>query len=270
MGLSLALLLVTLGAYGTASVLTLLGARRPDYGRWGRKFAAAAFFFHTFLLVHRGLGERLPFLSLFSWVLVFTWFVVGLYYVALYRSDEGRTASFLWPAIFFFLLPALFLDRRDVAAPPSFRGYWIWVHLGSSIAAYAIFLLAAVAAVLYVIEERELRGKFFRPLYRRLPSLESLDERVMGLTGSGFILLALALLAGSLAAKLAWGHYWDWDPKEVWTAGSLLIYGLPLLGQSRGWGAPLRIRLSLLGFLSISLNLLVVNLFFPGPHRYNF
>lgn len=126
MGLSLFLLVATLVAYGLASVLTLLGNRRPGFGRWGRRTAGAAFLFHTALLAHRALvEERLPFLSLFGWVLVFTWVVVGLYYLVLYRTDRGRTASFLWSALFFFLLPALFLRRAEVAEPPSFKGYWL-------------------------------------------------------------------------------------------------------------------------------------------------
>lgn len=144
------------------------------------------------------------------------------------------------------------------------------MHLGAATAAYALFLLAAVPAVLYVIEERELRGKFFRPVYRRLPSLESLAERVESLVGSGFLLLGLALLAGALAAKLAWGEYWDWNAKETWTLVTWLLYGIVLLGAFRGWPVSLRMRLSLLAFLSAGLDLLVVNLFLPGPHRYNF
>ena len=32
----------------------------------------------------------------------------------------------------------------------------------------------------------------------------------------GFAFLTLGLLFGALWAKEAWGHYWTWDPKEVW------------------------------------------------------
>ena len=40
----------------------------------------------------------------------------------------------------------------------------------------------------------------------------------------GFPLLTLGLILGSYWGKLAWGDYWGWDPKELWSLASWLVY----------------------------------------------
>src|SRR4030043_470696 len=37
-------------------------------------------------------------------------------------------------------------------------------------------------------------------------------------------LLTLGLVLGSVWGKLAWGDYWGWDPKELWSLASWLVY----------------------------------------------
>jgi ABC-type transport system involved in cytochrome c biogenesis permease subunit len=41
---------------------------------------------------------------------------------------------------------------------------------------------------------------------------------------AGFPLLTLGLILGSVWGKLAWGDYWGWDPKELWSLASWLVY----------------------------------------------
>lgn len=36
--------------------------------------------------------------------------------------------------------------------------------------------------------------------------------------------LTFGMLFGALWAKLAWGDYWTWDPKETWVAATWLAY----------------------------------------------
>ena len=39
-----------------------------------------------------------------------------------------------------------------------------------------------------------------------------------------FGLLVLGMLMGAVWAKQAWGHYWEWDPKETWALVTALAY----------------------------------------------
>ena len=40
----------------------------------------------------------------------------------------------------------------------------------------------------------------------------------------GWAFLTLGMLSGALWAKMAWGNYWAWDPKETWAAATWLAY----------------------------------------------
>jgi len=45
-------------------------------------------------------------------------------------------------------------------------------------------------------------------------------------------LLTVGVFIGAIWANVSWGSYWSWDPKEVWALITLIIYALPLHGQS--------------------------------------
>jgi len=40
----------------------------------------------------------------------------------------------------------------------------------------------------------------------------------------GFPLLTLGLVLGAVWGKMAWGDYWNWDPKELWSLASWLVF----------------------------------------------
>jgi ABC-type transport system involved in cytochrome c biogenesis permease subunit len=88
----------------------------------------------------------------------------------------------------------------------------------------------------------------------------------------GFPLLTLGLILGSYWGKLAWGDYWGWDPKELWSLVSWLVYvGYFHFRYMFGKKRP-RINsfLAIAGMAAIIITLLWVNLskLFPGLHSY--
>ncbi len=88
----------------------------------------------------------------------------------------------------------------------------------------------------------------------------------------GFPLLSLGLILGSWWGKIAWGDYWNWDPKELWSLVSWLVYlGYLHFRYMYGKKRP-RINsiLAVVGFLAIVITLLWANLakIFAGLHSY--
>ena len=41
---------------------------------------------------------------------------------------------------------------------------------------------------------------------------------------TGFLLLTLAIVAGSFFARQTWGAWWSWDPKQCWTLMTWLFF----------------------------------------------
>lgn len=86
----------------------------------------------------------------------------------------------------------------------------------------------------------------------------------------GVILLTLGIVIGSIWAKIAWGRYWGWDPKETWALITLIIYvTLLFLNHFRASLSPHTYHLlTILAFLSVLMTYFGVNTFLPGLHSY--
>lgn len=68
----------------------------------------------------------------------------------------------------------------------------------------------------------------------------------------GYPLLTLSMLLGMIWAQAAWGRYWAWDLKEVWTLVTWLVYTLYWHVRRRPrWSDRWRASLALAGFTSV-------------------
>jgi heme exporter protein C len=59
-------------------------------------------------------------------------------------------------------------------------------------------------------------------LWRRRPQY---DDRALAATELGFLFSILATVTGSMFAKVAWGSFWNWEPRQTTIIVLLLIYG---------------------------------------------
>jgi cytochrome c-type biogenesis protein CcsB len=104
---------------------------------------------------------------------------------------------------------------------------------------------------------------------RRLPSLETLDRINYKCTSYGFPLLTLGIITGSLWAELAWGSYWNWDPKETWSLITWIVYAILLHNRlAIGWRGRKTAYLMIAGFVSVLITFIGVSLFMGGLHSY--
>ena len=80
------------------------------------------------------------------------------------------------------------------------------------------------------------------------------------------------MLLGSVWGQYAWGHFWGWDPKELWSLASWLVY----VGYFH-WRYMFAARYAkinsvwaIVGLVVIVITVLWVNLsqLFPGMHSY--
>lgn len=114
----------------------------------------------------------------------------------------------------FMLINILKPEIHNKTMMPALESPYFVPHVIAYIFAYAL-LGAGLLVGLYVLyQERRNRGFEPRPL------LASSDNLVY--TGLAFLMIGLIL--GCLWAKVAWGTYWGWDPKETWAAITLLSY----------------------------------------------
>lgn len=97
-------------------------------------------------------------------------------------------------------------------------------------------------------------------------TLDNLSYRVLGL---GFPLLTIGILSGAVWANEAWGSYWSWDPKETWALLTWLVFAIYLHTRlTKGWEGRKPALIASLGFVTVWICFLGVNLIGEGLHSY--
>ena len=83
-------------------------------------------------------------------------------------------------------------------------------------------------------------------------------------------LLTAGIFVGAVWAGESWGRYWGWDPKETWALITLLVYAVPLHGESlRCFKRPMVYHTyMLLAFATVLMTYFGVNYYLTGLHSY--
>ncbi len=96
------------------------------------------------------------------------------------------------------------------------------------------------------------------------------DDRAVTAAGLGLVFCILATVSGSIFAKIAWGTFWNWDPRETSIFVLLLIYGayFALRGavESEERRAVLSAVYSIFAFVTVPFLIFVVPRMVPSLH----
>jgi ABC-type transport system involved in cytochrome c biogenesis permease subunit len=118
------------------------------------------------------------------------------------------------------LLPAGFVfDAEPQQLPPALQSWLFAPHVAVYMLSYVFMAKAACQAVFQLIG-------FTRkpPVVQANENLLPYEDATYCMICAGFPLLTLGLVLGSVWGQLAWGDYWGWDPKELWSLASWLVY----------------------------------------------
>jgi cytochrome c-type biogenesis protein CcsB len=211
-----------------------------------------------------------PVTSLFESLSFYALAIVAAFLVAEIRYGLRVLGAFVAPIAFAFNFAAAFLPAEVRKLPPQLDSNWLPVHVVLLFVGNAAFTVAFGAGIMYLLQEKEVKRKKLGALFRRLPSLDVLDEINYRCLTIGFPLLTLGIITGSIWAQTAWGSYWTWDPKETWSLITWLLYAALLHARlTVGWRGRKAAILAIVGFGAILFTFLGVNLLLPGLHSYS-
>jgi ABC-type uncharacterized transport system permease subunit len=180
--------------------------------------------------------------SLLAFLLIAVFLVVDL------KARAALLGAFLSPAAVAVLVPALWIEApgHDLAA--GLRQPLLPVHIAVALAGLAVFGVATAVAGVYLAAERMVKGKRFGPLFKKVPSLELLDDLNRRLVVWGFIALSLTLLTGAwIQSRLTPDA--KWSPAELAVVVAWLAFGLVLqLRIVVGWRGRRVALLTMAGF----------------------
>jgi ABC-type uncharacterized transport system permease subunit len=128
------------------------------------------------------------------------------------------------------------------------------LHLAMAFAAYSLFTIAALHAVLIALAEKHLHKAVQPTIVAGLPPLLTLEKLLFRMIQAGFLLLTLTLLSGVLFAEEIFGKALPFNHKSVFGVASWLIFAALLLGRRvYGWRGRTAISWTLAGFMSLLL-----------------
>ncbi|NQV84827.1 MAG: cytochrome c biogenesis protein CcsA [Rhodospirillales bacterium] len=144
-------------------------------------------------------------------------------------------------------------SHKPLAAAATADG-WIGVHIGVSVATYALVTIAAVAALAAFLQERALKNKRPTTLSRLLPSVADCEELEVRLLVLGEIVLALGLASGMALQYGETGSLLVFDHKTVLTITAFAVIGGLLVAHYKtGLRGRQAARIVLLAYLLLTL-----------------
>lgn len=238
--MSIIWLRVAAGLYsvGLADSILTITQRRAHWFRVAVGALALAAVFHLVSIVEQGtaLGQ-FPASGFYESMSLCAFLIAALFLFVYWRYRLESLGVFIFPLVFIMTLVASL--GRPVEASwtnKTVRDAWLMAHVVLVLVGYAALLFTAVAAVLYLVQERELKRKKPRGFYYRLPPLGTLDDLITKFMSWGFVFITVAVIVGSIWAFVEFGTRWVTDPK---IAISLFTWGIYLamvfLRVSAGW-----------------------------------
>jgi cytochrome c-type biogenesis protein CcsB len=233
--------------------------------------AGIGFLFHSVDILLRYVNAgHLPIVDFHDAISFFAWSITLLFFFLQYKYRASLLGSFIMPMVLILMFSSSTLPRQiKPTLGPEFDSFWFGVHILFAFLGDAAFALAFSVGIMYLIQERHVKSKQLGGLFRRLPSLSMLDEINYRLISIGFPFLSLAIISGVLWAGSAYGLYWRWDPKEVWSLITWFIYALVLhLRMTTGWRGKKAALLSIAGFAVVLFAFFGIKLLQWGYHRF--
>jgi len=250
------------------------------YGRIAVSLTALAFLLHVAGVLTRALSVgRAPWGNMYEFSTAFSMVVVAGYLGFLVAKKNVRWIGL--PLVTTVLLDlglavtVLYTESDQLV--PALHSYWLWIHVSLAIICGALFYLGFVATILYLFRDRyETKllgggtpGGFATSVLERLPSSASLDKFAYRINAAVFPFWTFTIVAGAIWAGDAWGRYWGWDPKEVWSFITWVAYACYLHARATaGWKGRKAAYLALLAFACFLFNYYGVNIIFNGKHSY--
>ena len=254
----------------TAGFLFFIIKKNKKVGFWSHRILLAGFALNSIYLAlgYYQLGA-VPALNFRGALSFFSWTIIGAYIIFQLRFRIMVLGSFVVPFSTFLMIISSTIPISSITVRPIFKGFWLPLHVATALLGDAIFAIAFIAGVMYLIQEHQIKTKRLGAFYSRLPSLNSLDSINYQAINYGFLLLTIGMITGSIVAQGSHGSYWLWDPKEIWSLITWLCYAA-LLHQRMavGWRGRRSALMSIGCFFILIFTFIGVNFLMEGYHSF--
>jgi cytochrome c-type biogenesis protein CcsB len=246
--------------------------RASRWQRTGYALVIVGWVVHLTALVLRGLAAgRVPWADLYEFAMTGTAIMVGVFIFIQFYRDVKFLGAYI-TGIVVLLLGLASVNFYVAVGPlnPALQSYWLVIHVFVATLGTGFFAVGGGLSIAQLLQARRESGGLRRvPFLATFPASEVLENIAYRVIVVGFAFWTFTLMAGAIWAERAWGRYWGWDTKEVWTFIIWVTFaGYIHARATRGWRGSRSAWLAIIGFTAVLFNFTVVNLFFKGLHAY--
>jgi cytochrome c-type biogenesis protein CcsB len=265
-----ALLWCAVAFYGLGIVLVLpsVRQRRPRLSSGSLGALGLGLLLHAVALALTTIQTgRLPLTDVRSALSFFAFSVTTAFFMVYLKYRITSLGIFMLPFVFVLSLISALRPPQSFSSA-GFRGGWLLVHIASMLLGYTGLFLTSVGAIMYLIQESELKSKKPHAFYYRLPSLEVCDELYYRSLVFGLIFLSLGILTGAVWASRTWHGPWQLDPKIVASLVTWIIYLILFSTRLSGSGRRRRAAyVAIFGFAAVMVTFLGIS-FVSSQHGF--
>ena len=299
-GLALLLYVVAMAAY-----FHHLAFRRSRVRIAAVALTYAGVLAHLASVITRGFAAgRVPWGNMYEYSSIVGLLVVAGYLVVERVSKVRSLGGFALGAAVLAMAGGTMVYVTPGPLVPALNSYWIRIHVVAAMTGSSLFILGFVFTLLYLVRDRKERREAARAVAEPAPALAAvgggglphdlaaspdepeprpdpeprpgwlpaaavLDRLAYRTIAFGFPIWTFAVIAGAIWAEQAWGRYWGWDPKEVWSFITWVVFAAYLHARATvGWRGRRAAVIAVVGFAALAFNLYAVNLVIPGLHSY--
>jgi ABC-type transport system involved in cytochrome c biogenesis permease subunit len=240
--------------------LAFLFSKEPARAKTGWNLAVAGFIIHTAALIARTVESgHAPFTNMYESLSFLSWASVLAYVIIDKKFKIPKIGPYLMLIVIglMALASSPLMPKEATPLVPALQSYWLWLHVSVTLLGEAFFAVAFITSIMYLAaKEADKKEKW-----------DSVSYRCVAV---GFPLFTLGgLVFGMVWAYKAWGTYWSWDPKEVWSLITWLVFALYLHTRIvMGWKGKRSAVIAIIGFLAALFTYFGVNYLLAGLHSY--
>jgi ABC-type transport system involved in cytochrome c biogenesis permease subunit len=162
-----------------------------------------------------------------------------------------------WRTVIYFvpLVCLWYYISRLNPMTPILRSPMLAVHVSVIMLSYALFVFITATSIIGMLSKR-----LCVKMYKWNKTL----------LYPAVFMLAAGIFIGAVWAHISWGRYWGWDAKETWALITMLVYAIPMHGNSFSmFRNPVKFHLyCVCAFFAVAVTFFGVSYFLGGIHSY--
>lgn len=225
---------------------------------------------HIFYLAIRTITfHHPPVTTVFEIFTVLAFSVAATYFFIELRSHRKETGYFILNIAFFFQLASSIFIKDTPVVPEILRSLLFGAHVSCALLGYAAITIASAYSFMYLMLYHEMKASRFGVIYKKLPTLESLERMTMTAIKLVVVLLGTAIIFGIVWLQHTYQNAHYDDPKLIGTVIVWLMYGIIVIARKYFdfQGRKVMI-LSIAGFIISIFSMTIINIFFSGFHKF--